>query len=588
MDYGSRYADKRQAIIEKRLKRVYREAQKELTKKLEKFVKDRERKEKEKERQLENGLITKEQYRDWRLGQEFTGKRWEEKLHAVTDVLMQSNKVALNVIRGEQFGVFSENANFQSFEFEKDAKGGIRFDIYDETTVARLVREKPELMPPKSFNGRKDRAWNQGIISNCITQGIIQGESINDIAKRITRDTASKNDASMRMYARTAMTSAQNAGRLETMHRAQDMGIKVKKTWMATLDKRTRHAHAELDGQSVDIDEAFVNSIGEIDYPGDPEADGENVWNCRCTLGYEYPDYSNMPEQTNNVRYDQEEGEEIEYMNYEDWKEWRESLVESRSHITHSVEGVDITDTWERRPNDFKFEIEDAINAQGFDGLPTVMRKDEFDKAVEATKIIAQRGYSADTPETLDLYKKELRNGKFFVECRNGHVYGKGMYGSISLDGKITEDMKQVSSHYSQGIGRVDSFTFKPGTRLANYEKLMEEFTGRRLYGRLREKMLDGITQEELPYVLATINESEDWKTAMRVARSIPEERINEIDSKRAEIMAQSAQKSRDMFTKCNGDIGTFGALRGYDGVVCNNDKFVVVYNRTKMIISEE
>ena len=36
----------------------------------------------------------------------------------------------------------------------------------------------------------------------------------------------------------------------------------------------------------VDIDEPFQNDFGDIMFPGDPTADGANVYNCRCTLGY--------------------------------------------------------------------------------------------------------------------------------------------------------------------------------------------------------------------------------------------------------------------------------------------------------------
>lgn len=51
------------------------------------------------------------------------------------------------------------------------------------------------------------------------------------------------------------------------------------------MDNRTRDWHAELDGQLKDIDEPFINSMGEIMYPGDLNADPANRYNCRCTLG---------------------------------------------------------------------------------------------------------------------------------------------------------------------------------------------------------------------------------------------------------------------------------------------------------------
>ena len=36
--------------------------------------------------------------------------------------------------------------------------------------------------------------------------------------------------------ARTATTAAQNAGRMDSYHAAEGMGIKLKKEWLATLD----------------------------------------------------------------------------------------------------------------------------------------------------------------------------------------------------------------------------------------------------------------------------------------------------------------------------------------------------------------
>lgn len=56
--------------------------------------------------------------------------------------------------------------------------------------------------------------------------------------------------------ARTAVTGAQNAGRLDSYYAAEKMGIKCRKQWMATLDGRTRHSHAMLDGEIVDNDKS--------------------------------------------------------------------------------------------------------------------------------------------------------------------------------------------------------------------------------------------------------------------------------------------------------------------------------------------
>ena len=51
--------------------------------------------------------------------------------------------------------------------------------------------------------------------------------------------------------ARTAVTAAENAGRMDSYHAAEKMGIKLRKRWLSTLDGRTRHAHAILDGPTA-------------------------------------------------------------------------------------------------------------------------------------------------------------------------------------------------------------------------------------------------------------------------------------------------------------------------------------------------
>ena len=95
---------------------------------------------------------------------------------------------------------------------------------------------------------------------------------------------------------------------------AEDYGIEMQKTWLATLDDRTRDAHAELDGETVDIDKPFKNSIGEIMFPCDPDCkDGENVYNCRCTMITSIKKY---PKDLSR----REMGRGIEGVSYDEWK----------------------------------------------------------------------------------------------------------------------------------------------------------------------------------------------------------------------------------------------------------------------------
>lgn len=49
-----------------------------------------------------------------------------------------------------------------------------------------------------------------------------------------------------------------------------------------------------------------------------------------------------------------------------------------------------------------KTDIKSVLHAQGFDGLPKVVSKKEFDEAVKKSKFVAQRTYSASSQEILE------------------------------------------------------------------------------------------------------------------------------------------------------------------------------------------
>lgn len=138
-------------------------------------------------------------------------------------------------------------------------------------------------------------------------QSIIQGESIEDLAKRLASVTDMNETSSIR-NARTMITSAQNAGREDQYRRAESMGIKLSKCWIATLDHRTRASHIALDGEIIKEGETFSNGL---EYPGDMNGDPREVYNCRCrTIAiFEDQDFSKF-----------ERHSRLGEMSYEQWK----------------------------------------------------------------------------------------------------------------------------------------------------------------------------------------------------------------------------------------------------------------------------
>ena len=338
MDYGHRYADKKISAVDRELKKTYRTAQKELKDKLSDFEKRFAKKNKEKKRQLDKGEITKDDYKDWLTGQVFIRSRWQEQQRMINAVLLDHNRQAMNIINKSTFDVFAENYNFNAFLAEKKMVG--TFNLYNAEAVARLILEDPQILPEWNIDKEKDYIWNQQKVNNAIKQGIIQGKSVDEITKDIAEKLSGHNESRMRLFARTAITGAENAGRQQQMKDAADMGIEVKKQWLATRDERTRDAHRGLDGQTVPYDEPFHSSLGDIMYPGDPTAAPANVYNCRCAMRTVYPKYED--ENKRNPRraygeYETENGEKRRFSylttdeaEYQEWKKGKKKQGASK------------------------------------------------------------------------------------------------------------------------------------------------------------------------------------------------------------------------------------------------------------------
>lgn len=347
-DYGARWTDEKIAELEERITSLYAEAYDEVREKYLAFCRRFERDDKKYSQQLKEGKITAATYRDWLRGQVFQRRRWQAQLEDLAKTMTRTNQIAMDIINGEVPGVMAMNANWAEFEIENAGNIDMGFGLYDEDAVKRLLRNEPNLLPPSRVDIPKDERWNMKAITRQINVGIVMGEGLEGIAKRL-QQVANMNANQAKTHARTAMTGAQNAGRIEGYHRAQELGIRLEKRWIATLDKRTRHAHAALDGQHVPVDKPFESLLGKIMYPGDPNARPANVYNCRCTLGNHLLDYprENVKRRPNM----QELGDAlpqkpIKYMTYAEWAGWKEKQAKTAKTLRRQKTNAIIKMEW--------------------------------------------------------------------------------------------------------------------------------------------------------------------------------------------------------------------------------------------------
>lgn len=313
-DYGHKETDKRLAVMEKRIAKVYADTLAEAQDKLSAVLAEFRELDEKKAQAVVDGKLSKKAYTAWR--QELIGK--EKHIRDMIDVLTEdftnADKIAMKIVNGEAKDVYALNANYAAYDIEKKANANLSWTLYDHSTVERLIREEPNLLPLPSVDVPVDKRWNQKHITAAINRGILLGDPIQDIAKRLVTVASMDLNAAVRS-ARTATTAAECAGRIDTYKYAQSIGIELEQEWLATLDGRTRHEHRLLDGQRVAVGEAFHVDGASIRYPGDPQAPGYLIYNCRCTLvsAVKGIDQSDAPRAS-----------KLDGVSYEEWKAGKE------------------------------------------------------------------------------------------------------------------------------------------------------------------------------------------------------------------------------------------------------------------------
>lgn len=309
--------------IEVEIYREYELAAAQMQRKLRKYLAQFDEEDEIMRKKLEAGEITETEFKDWRRRKILNTRRWVQMRDVLAADAVNADTIALSIIKGHMPSAYAIGHNYGTYMIESGIGIDTSYTLYDRQTVERLVREHPKLMPDPSPNGKtaqmlrenKDLIWNADHIQGQVMQGILQGEPLTDVAKRM-QNVTDMDDRAANRNAATMMTSAQNGGRIDSFKRAESMGIQLKKVWLATLDSHTRDAHRHLDGQEQDTDKPFQSDLGEIMFPGDPNADPANVWNCRCTLitqlkGFER-DVSDLGLRHNS---------NLMGMSYEDWKQ---------------------------------------------------------------------------------------------------------------------------------------------------------------------------------------------------------------------------------------------------------------------------
>ena len=315
-DYAHVQTDKMIEKLEKKLQKEYQQATKEVEAKMNDYLKRFRTKDKIWRKWVKEGVKSKEEYIKWRQGQMMAGKRWAELKDQLSRDMVNSDKIARKIVDNDIKDVYALNVNYTTYQVEHELGIDTSFSLYNHDTVERIMRDNPQLLPKpgetvsEAIRQGKAVRWNKKTIQSVMTQGILQGESIPNLAHRLAKAVGDSDYKAAIRNARTMCTGAQNAGRVDANNRLRELGCQIDEYWSASHDNRTRASHRHLDYQKRGDDGFFSNGCR---YPADPDCpDGAEIYNCRCTLltipkGFE-------------ENYNITSEPEIMEMSYEDWK----------------------------------------------------------------------------------------------------------------------------------------------------------------------------------------------------------------------------------------------------------------------------
>ena len=403
-DEGVKETEEVLASLEKRINKEYSQAEAEISKKLDEYLRKFEVKDSLKQQAVVNGQITQSEYEQWRVGQIAIGKRWEEMKTTIAEDLTHTAEIAKSITYGTMPEVYAINHNYGTYEVESLSNVDTSYTLYDHSTVEKLfddnntIYHAPGAKVSEDINTGKQMAWDKKQVQSVMTQSLLQGESIGKIATRLSKTVGESDRKAAIRNARTMTTGVQNAGRVDSYQRAEDMGIAVEQEWLATLDDRTRHEHRMLDGQRVKVGEKFHVGNYEIAYPGDPMAAAFLVYNCRCTLIAALRNHEKDSSDLSNRN--------TENMSQETYDEWKESH-EIKSDSILKQDGIESA-MIEANVNTYKSY--NSLNINSNNGIIKSIDVEDFTIAADAHNL------NPDVTKTITSVIESYENkGEFYI-----------------------------------------------------------------------------------------------------------------------------------------------------------------------------
>lgn len=338
-DAGRVMVDEQLEDLEARLTAIYTDVAKEMQKDMDSFMDRYKAEDEKKKEQVENGELSQEAYESWKERQIFRSDAMQAKIDDLTSRAVNADKQAMAMVNDQLPETYATSYNFGGYKGEVLANAAgydyTGFTIINQDAVKTLMKDNPDLIPWKpDVDVTEDKKWNREKIQEAVLQGVVKGDSMDDVAKRLLPVVNMDKNAAIRT-ARTAVNGIENKGRKDATERVKEAGIPMVERWSCTHDDRTRDTHILLDGTEPNEKGQYGEGILDtlLEYPGDPAGDPEEVYNCRCGTTSTIEGIDHSKDQDLYAQF-------MEQNYYEDWVNVKESIEGKESAFQAKKEGA--------------------------------------------------------------------------------------------------------------------------------------------------------------------------------------------------------------------------------------------------------
>jgi SPP1 gp7 family putative phage head morphogenesis protein len=228
---------------------------------------------------------------------------------SITEVLKESYNEIGRVLTANLTDIYTTNYLYTGFILETMSQTKLAYALLPTEAIKKAIQNP---ISGLTLNQRLQKNRTEIILKTReqLTQGLIQGESIQKMSKRI-KDLYENDTTKSLRIAQTETNRVRNEGKDVSYDKAKAKGVNFTRVWVSSLDSRTRDTHKKLDGTKQNKDGYFVIGRYRAKYPGGFGVAEMDI-NCRCTTRAEFKGFEPT------VRRARGEGI-IDYKTYDDW-----------------------------------------------------------------------------------------------------------------------------------------------------------------------------------------------------------------------------------------------------------------------------